>query len=385
MRLPVIAVERAMFRPTSRFAAVAVTILAAITAAATPPAAAADAPADDWTLARPADVALDAARLAALDQAIVDGKYKGITSVLVLRDGKLAHEGYFNGGARDTPNDMRSATKTVTALLVGAAIARGKIAGADAPLYAFFKDRRWQHADPRKAKFTLEDLLTMSSRWDCNDDNPYSRGNEEHMYVTEDWTQFALDLPIRGYAPWDTKPEDAKYGRSFSYCTAGSFLLGAVVERATGTRLDRFAREALEAPLGIDTVQWNLAPEGVGMGGGGTRYRSRDIAKLGELIRMQGEWRGKRVLPAAWIEAMTTPHAEAREATDYGYQMWRFTFPRGDGQVHAWAMSGNGGNYVFVVRELGLVAVITTRNYNQGFAHPQSQEIFRDYVLAAVR
>lgn len=355
------------------------------TALAARPVAPADESPGDWPTATAEAAGFDGARLAALDRAISDGTLKGITSVLVARDGRLVHEAYFNGGTRETLNDMRSATKSVTALLVGAAIDRGRIAGAQAPVYGFFKDRTWQHADARKQSFTLEDLLTMSARWECNDENPFSSGNEERMYVTEDWTQFVLDLPMRGYAPWDTKPADAKYGRTFSYCTGNSFLLGAVVERATGQSLAAFAREALEAPLGITQAQWNRAPEGTGMGGGGTRYRSRDVAKIGELIRTFGSFRGRRVIAKAWIAAMTTPHAVAREDAEYGYQMWSFAYAKGDATYPTWAMSGNGGNYVFVQRDLGLVVVVTTTNFNQGFAHPQSQAIFRDHVLAAVR
>jgi CubicO group peptidase (beta-lactamase class C family) len=386
--------ECRMIHSTHRFA-FAVIFAAALLAAASPVAKSApetkatlattDASQIEWPTAAPAAVQLDGARLAELDQAITDGKYKGITSVLVVRDGKLAHESYFNGGARDTLNDMRSATKTITALLVGAAIDRQRIANADASVYGFFKDRTWQHADKRKAAFTLQDLLTMSSRWECNDENQFSTGNEERMYVTEDWTQFTLDLPIRGYAPWDTKPADAPYGRSFSYCTAGSYLLGVIVERATGVRLDRFAHDALEAPLGINTVKWNLSPEGSGVGAGGTRYRSRDIAKIGEMMRLQGQWHGKTVLSREWIAAMLTPRAVPRDATEYGYLMWRMSFVRDGKPEWAWAMGGNGGNYVLVMPERRLVAVITSSAYNQGYAHPQSQEIFRDYILRAAR
>jgi CubicO group peptidase (beta-lactamase class C family) len=204
------------------------------------------------------------------------------------------------------------------------------------------------------------------------------------MYVTEDWLQFALDLPIKGFAPWMTRPEKSPYGRAFSYCTAGAFTLGAVVERATHRPLADFAAEVLERPLGIRDVKWNVSPLGIGMGGGGTRYRSRDLAKLGELALDDGRWQGRQVIPAAWIHTMLTPHAQARDDADYAYLWWCFRFPAHGKQQPVWAMSGNGGNYVFVMPAEHLVAVVTSTAYNQRYAHPQSQTIFRDYVLQAL-
>ena len=339
---------------------------------------------DGWSVADARAWNHDTSRLAALEAKIADGTYKGITSVLVARDGQLAYEHYFNGGDAERLNDVRSASKSVTALLVGAAIDRGLLPGVRAKVYGFFPDRQpVQHLDPRKQAITLEDLLTMSSLWECNDDNEFSSGNEERMYVTEDWLQFALDLPIKGFAPWMTKPADSPHGRAFSYCTAGAFVAGAIVERAARMPLSRFAAEALENPLGIDHVQWNVSPLGIGMGGGGTRYRSRDLAKLGQLALDEGRWKGKQVISESWIHAMLTVRAQARDDADYGYLWWapRRAITGIDEPV--WAMSGNGGNYVFVVPSRRLVAVVTSTAYNQRYAHPQSQEIFREYVLKA--
>lgn len=340
---------------------------------------------DGWTVADARSAGWDTAPFATAERHIADGTWKGVTSLLVAHRGALVYERYFNDGARDRLNDTRSLTKSLTALLVGAAIDRGLIPDAQARVAPYFADRRpFGHPDPRKDAITVEDLLTMSSLLECNDENQFSSGHEERMYVGEDWIGFALGLPIKGFAPWETKPADSPHGRAFSYCTAGSFLLGALVERATRQPLPAFSREAIEQPLGIAAVQWNLAPDGTAMGGGGTRLRSRDLAKLGELLRADGQWHGKPVISKAWVRAMLTVRAQARDDADYGYQIWRFRFPYGGKEQPAWAMSGNGGNYVFVVPELDLVAVITSSAYNQRFAHPQSQGIFRDIVLAAL-
>ena len=340
---------------------------------------------DGWQVTDATATQWKVAQFAELEAAIAKGTYPGVTSVVVAHEGKLVYERYFNGGDRETLNDTRSATKSITALLVGAAIDRGLIPGVEASAYGLFKSHpHWQHPDPRKQKITVEDLLTMSSVLECDDENQFSSGNEERMYVSENWTQFVLDLPIKGFAPWMTRPQDSPHGRAFSYCTAGSYLLGAAVEEACGRKLSDFAGEVLERPLGITQSKWNQSPLGVGMGGGGTRYRSRDLLKLGQLMVDGGRWNGHQVLPAHWVDQALTIHAQAREDADYGYQFWRFRFLYQGKEQGAWAMSGNGGNYVFMVPEKNLVAVITRTSYNQRGVHEQSQKMFGDYLLKAM-
>jgi CubicO group peptidase (beta-lactamase class C family) len=168
-----------------------------------------------------AQAAPDVDRLASVEAKIADKTYKDITSIMVVQDGKTVYEHYFNGSTADALNDTRSATKSITALLVGAAIDRRLISGVAARVYDFFPGHTPGAA--ALANTTLEDLMTMSSLWECNDENEFSTGNEERMYVTARWLDFALALPLKGFAPWMDKPADSSYGRSFSYCTAGAF------------------------------------------------------------------------------------------------------------------------------------------------------------------
>lgn len=350
----------------------------------TPPSTTPASRGDGWPVASAAAQGWDVATLGTLPARMADGTYKKITSVVIADHGKLVYEGYFNDGSADALNDVRSATKSLTAMLAGAAIQRGAIKDVRAPVYAFFPDVKLDRPDPRRASITLEDLLTMSSIWECDDENQFSTGNEERMYVADRWLDFALNLPVRGYAPWVQRPAEAPYGRAFSYCTAGAFVAGAVVERAVKKPLATFAREALETPLDITESHWNVSSEGIGMGGGGTRYRARDLAKFGELALDGGRWNGKQVLPTAWVSAMLTPHAQAREDAEYGYLWWRFHFMVDGVDTPVWAMSGNGGNYVFVVPSRRVVAVITSQAFNERFAHPQSQALFRDVILKAL-
>ncbi|MBO9547193.1 serine hydrolase [Caulobacter sp.] len=339
------------------------------------------AQAADWTTASPAAEGLSAAKLEAMSTAIKAGEFQKITSVLVARHGKLVFEAYYDQDGPEARRNTRSVTKTVTAMLAGAAIARGALPSVDAPIKAYLKGRPpAANPDPRKDKVTVEDLLTMSSIAECDDDNTFSRGNEERMYLIEDWVGFYLDLPVRGFPEWSPKPEASPYGRSFSYCTAGVVTLGQVVQNAVQKSLPAFADEVLFKPLGIENPKWQMSPLGLAMGGGGLGLRSRDLLKLGQLYANGGQWEGKQVLPADFVKASVTPHANARENTDYGYLVWLQSF---NGHK-AWLMSGSGGQKVAIVPDLDLVAVITTANFGVRQPHAISEKLLAEHILAAV-
>lgn len=320
-----------------------------------------------------------------VEAAITEEDLKGISSVAVSRGNELAYEAYFGGFDDESLMNTRSATKTVTGMLIGIAVEQGFLTGVDAPVMSFFPDKQpVQYPDSRKDAISVEDLLTMSSLLECDDFNPFSRGNEERMYPIEDWVQFTLDLPIRGFPAWAAKPEDSPYGRSFSYCTAGSVTLGAVLERATGIPVPDFADRHLFSPLGIDRVEWQFAPLGTAMTGGGLALRSRDLLKLGQLYLNGGAWEGTQVVPTWWVEASTTPHVEVDEETEYGYLWWLRSFRSGEERHAAYLMQGNGGNKVAVFPELDLVAVITSTNFNTRGMHEQTDRMLGDYILPAV-
>ena len=351
------------------------------------PAAAAVPEPGDWPTATPQAESVSAESLAAMDAAVAAGTYQTITSVLIARDGKLVHERYYDGGGPEQRRNTRSATKTVTAMLVGAAVARGKLKGVEAPVTPLLAAYGpFDNPDPRKAAITVEDLLTMSSILECDDDNSFSRGNEERMYLIEDWVKFAMDLPVRGFPAWVPRPEASPYGRAFSYCTAGVTALGAAVQSATGEPLPTFAHETLFAPLGIEGEQWQFSPLGLAQGGGGLGLRSRDLLKLGQLLLDGGRWQGRQVLPEAWVKAMTTPHAHVGEGRgDYGYLTWLVTYEVG-GKAHAaYAMNGSGGNKVVVVPDLRAVVVVTTENYGVRNPHGLADALIARHALAAMK
>ena len=341
---------------------------------------------DGWPTASVETAGLSAQKLQEMESAVRADEFKKITSVVIARHGKLAYEGYFGGTDANTLMETRSATKSITSMLIGIAIDQGLLASVNAPVLPFFRDKQpLQNPDPRKEKITVEDLLTMSSLLECDDWNDFSRGNEERMYLIEDWARFPLDLPIKGFAPWVTKPKDSPYGRSFSYCTAGAFLLGQVVERSVKMPVQDFAKKNLFDPLGIEKADWKFSPLGEAQTGGGLGLRSRDLLKLGQLYANGGVWNGKRIVSESWVKISTEPHVRIDEQTLYGYLWWLKSFKSGEHAHPAYFMSGNGGNKVEVLPDLDMVVVITSTNYNTKGMHEQTEKLLTDYVLAAVR
>jgi CubicO group peptidase (beta-lactamase class C family) len=340
---------------------------------------------EDWSITTPAADGLSSEPFAAMEKAIRAGEFKKIGSVLMARHGKLVYEAYFDGD-RTTLRDTRSATKSITDILIGIAIEDKKLSGVDARVLALLPDhaRRIQNPDPRKDKITVEDFLTMSSPLECDDWNDASRGNEERMYVVEDWAQFILDLPIRGRMHLGEKVDPPPYGREFSYCTGGVFTLSEVLEKVTGERTDHYAQKKLFGPLGIMDAVWVYSPLNIPQTGGGLRLTSRELLKIADLYRTGGEWKGTRIVDEAWVKTSTRSHAKIDDDTEYGYLWWLKTFKSGQKSYPAFFMSGNGGNKVMVFPGLDMSVVLTSTNYNTKGMHQQTEQLLTDYILRAV-
>jgi len=336
---------------------------------------------DGWATSDAASVGLDPAALTRMEQAIANGEFKKITSILVARHGKLAYEAYFDGSA-DSLRDTRSATKSITNMLTGIALDQHLLPGLDARVVSYFPEKQpIANPDPRKNAVSVEDVLTMSSIMECDDWNDVSRGNEERMYLIEDWVKFFLDLPVKGFPPWKSRPQDSPYGRSFSYCTASVTTLGGVLEKTTHMKLADFAAKNLFRPLGIEHVQWAYSPLGLAQAGGGLQLESRDLLKLGQLYLNRGSWNGKALVSEAWVTSSTTPHVQIDGQTKYGYLWWLKDFQVGQRSWFAYYMSGNGGNKVAVFPQLDMVVVLTSTNYNTKGMHEQTDRLLTDYVL----
>lgn len=322
------------------------------------------------------------ALLNTMDSVVSSGKYEKITSILIAKDGNVLFEKYYNENDVNSKHNTRSVTKTMATLLTGIALDKGYIRSEKDKIFDYLQHKLpVQNPDKRKEEITIEDLLTMSSVLECNDSNQFSRGNEERMYIIEDWTQFYLDLPVHSY-PWGPKPKDRPYGRAFSYCSAGAALVAEILQNAIKSDLVEFTKEHLFEPLAIQEYTLHYTPQKILNTAGGSEYRSRDLLKLIQLCLNKGQWNGKQIISSSWIEKATTTKLEAYDA-EYGYLFWLKGFGK-DKKYKSFFMSGTGGNKVLANRELGLSVVITTTNYWNRNAHNFAEEIINDFIVPAM-
>jgi CubicO group peptidase (beta-lactamase class C family) len=302
---------------------------------------------DDWAVAAPADVGLDSSALATLYWNA--GRNETTRSVLVVKDGRLVAERYFNDGGIDTPTNLQSATKSVTSALVGIAVEAGCIPGVEVPVLDYFPELVDSIRDPRKFDITVEDLLEMRAgfQWEEADDALFA-------------------LLYEGFRPVHlaTVPLIRDPGSGMEYSNLSSHLLGIVVARACDTDLLDFARERLFGPVGIEPGDWWFSWEDYRLGMSSLHLTARDMARFGQLYLQDGVWDGRRILPEGWVERSLAIHSEdawhigigdhVRDLA-YGYQWW--TVRSGDREYRmAW---GHGGQQIDLLPDEGMVIVVT--------------------------
>ena len=322
---------------------------------------------DGLPAARASSVGFDERQLERLIQRLIDtvqtsGSTPQIHSLLVARKGKLVLEEYFSGFDRDKPHDTRSAAKTFSSVLVGAAMQKGFPISASTSITQLLASRGpFENPDPRKDRITLAHLMTHGSGLDCDDNEDSSPGGEYNMQVQTakpDWWKYMLDLKMI-HDP----------GTHFAYCSGSMNLVGGAVTVGTKTWLPEFFDRTIAQPLQFGRYYYNLMPTGEAYTGGGVFMRPRDLLKIGQLYLNGGVWNGRHILPKEWVIASTRPQTPAPGApadtisgTD-GYA-WHLGYMKSGGKRYRWYQSnGNGGQLLLVIPDLELVVVFTAGNY----------------------
>ena len=319
----------------------------------------------------------DKDKIQSLNRKIVEDLYKQITSIVVIKDGKLLIEEYFNGATRETLHNTRSVGKSFTSTMMGIAINDGYLKSENQTLKDFYDLKPFANYSQRKESVTIKSLLTMSSAFDGNDDDQNSVGNEEKMYPTDNWVKFALDLPM---------DEKRAVGDKWAYFTAGVIVLGDILNKSVPGGLEKYADQKLFQPLGITKYQWEYTPQKVPNTAGGLRMSALDFAKYGQLYQNGGKWNGKQVLPRAWVEKTSTRQIPLPQGGNdyYGYLFWNTTFDIGGKKHEAFFATGNGGSKIFVFKDQPLVIVITATAYGKWYMHTQVSNMMNRYILPAV-
>ncbi len=315
-------------------------------------------------------------RLDALDRAIREETYKQINSIVLVRDGKLLYERYYNGSGRDDTHDPRSVGKSFLTPVLGLAIAEGHIDSLDQRLGEFYDLESYPNYSPKKDLVTLRHLVTMTSGFEGFDFVPESVGNEENMYPQANWVNWTLSLPM-------SATRDP--GDEWRYFTAGVVVAGDILNQVLPGGLEAYAHKHLFEPLGITNYEWQHTPQRVANTGGGIRLTPLDFAKFGELHRTQGTWRGNRVLSSRWVRDSLQPVTETTvDGERYGRLWWHKTYTVNGSGWDTSFCSGNGGNKIFVFPGQDLVVVITASAYNRRYAHRQVDELMASHILPAV-
>jgi CubicO group peptidase (beta-lactamase class C family) len=307
---------------------------------------------------------------------IDEGVFKNISSIIVIKNGKLLIEEYFNGETRDSLHDPRSVGKSFASTVTGIAESEGYLKNEDQTLKEFYDIKSFANYSAEKENVSIKDLLTMSSVFDGNDDDDNSPGNEENMYPTENWVKFALDLPVNL-----TRPKD-----EWHYFTAGAVVLGDILNKTVPGGLEKYADLKLFNPLGITKYQWQHTPQGVANTAGGIRMNALDFAKYGQLYKNNGRWNGKQIIPEEWVKKTFTKYKSipGRKDEFYGYLFWNKKYIVKDKAYETFYCAGNGGNKIYVFTDQPLVIVITATAYGASYAHSQEDKMMTDYILPAI-
>lgn len=259
-------------------------------------------------------------------------------SFMMLRHGKVIAEGWYAPYAAELKHTMYSMSKSFTSTAVGFAVAEGKLSVED-KVTSFFPDDLPAQISENLGKLRIKHLLTMSV------------GHEKEptgAVVKEDnWVRTFLAQNI-SHEP----------GTQFLYNSAATYMCSAIVTKVTGQKIIDYLTPRLFEPLGITGMTWEECPRGINTGGWGLSIRTEGLAKFGQLYLQKGQWNGKQIIPAKWVEEATTfkiqqpPTKNADWQQGYAYQFWRC-------QHNAYRGDGAFGQFTIVLPEQDAVIVMT--------------------------
>lgn len=260
-----------------------------------------------------------------------------MNSFMLVRHGRVVAEAWWSPYSPESPHSLYSLSKSFTSTAVGLAVAEGKLS-VDDPVLGFFPEEAPADPSSNLKAMRVSDLLRMST----------GHHTEPPRAADQPWTKVFLGHPV-----------PSKPGTHFLYNTSATYMLSAIVQKATGMTVLDYLKPRLFDPLGIDQPTWGASPQGITLGGYGLSIRTEDIARFGQLYLQKGKWNEKQLVPEAWVEQATARQTSngSNPSSDwdqgYGYQFWRSRHAayRGDGAF---------GQYCIVLPEHDAVVVITS-------------------------
>jgi CubicO group peptidase (beta-lactamase class C family) len=321
--------------------------------------ASSDWPTKGWSVAAPEAEGLDSSALA---DVVKWAKAERVDSLLVVRHGKIVLDSYYAPFRPGIRHNLYSATKSFIGTLTAIAIRDHLLDSIDHPVLDFFQDKVVANVDDRKKAITVQHLLDMTSGFE------WDKGANEStlkMFKSLDPTKFVLDQPM------NTEP-----GQFFFYNNGDPYILSALITKLAGQNALDFAKKELFEPLGISDVDWGK-PDAQNVINGQSHLflLPQDMAKLGYLYLHKGEWDGKQVIPASWVERARAGATDGEYGLRYANLWW--SLPGGG----AYFARGAHDQLIIVVPDSDIVAVLTAALPN-GTISPSD---LVDYIVKCVR
>jgi len=346
----------------------------------------------EWRKLASADAGFAPDLAARLDSLVTSGRAWKLHGVVIMRKGALVLERYYAGEDEiwgdsigrvafgpDTLHDLRSVTKSILGLLYGVALAQGKVPPPERPLLEAFPEYAALATDPRHQRLTIAHALTMSLGLEWNEDIPYEdpANSEDQMDQAPDPYRYIFSRTFV-----------AEPGARWIYGAAATALIGRLIRKGTGQPLPEFARAALFDPIGVGATVWSNGANGEPAAASGLRMTPRDLARIGQLILNRGQWEGRPVVPAQWLEKSFQPYLAADDFRRYGYFWYIGDFQYGNPPnrpiAHWIGAFGYGGQRLFVLPELDLTVAITAGNYADKDQWIPPIRVIREVVLPSL-
>lgn len=327
-------------------------------------------PTEKWSTATPESQGLDEQQLVNTDKRILED-YPNVYSLLIIKNGYMVYEKYYNGAKETSFNPVFSVTKSVLSALTGIAV-REKLVQSTHQKVSELIPKYFNTIDNSKKKnITVENVLTMTGGLESIDKNYYG------FFTSRDWLQYSLERPLTD-----------EIGSKFVYNTGLTQILSAVITEKSGMNTQAFAEKYLFDPLNIKVKRWDTDPTGCYGGGTGLYLTARDMAKFGMLYLNNGRWENKQIIPEDWVKASSTKQVGLDNNQDYGYLFWikNMTNKTTGKSYYTYRADGAGGQKIVVIPELDMVIVVTAdENSSSLKGASDTQTLIEEYVIPTVK
>lgn len=269
-----------------------------------------------------------------------DLKNSHTAALVIIKNGKLLHEQYWDGYTANMPTNSFSMAKTITTLLLGAAITDKKIKSENQLFSDFYEN--YKNSESGR-KLTLKHLSEMQAGLNWNEDYKNPFGPNANAYYGNSLAEAVF---LKGFI---NEP-----GTKFKYQSGATQLLGFAVRKAVGVPLASYASTKLWIPLGMESkAEWSTDVNGMEKTFCCIHSIPRDYAKLGQMMLDNGKVGSQQVIDSAFIQKMITPTPLSHNT--YGLSTWI----NYDNPIKHYFFWGLFGQYIIVIPEKKMVIVRT--------------------------